>query len=182
VRLERAVGACLFVRMPSGVELTEAGTLLLDRAYRIVQLTEHAIDRARLADVGQAGSLVVGYFGSPMFDAVPRLLRGFPEALRPGFADVVSQLCVQAGFSAHVAREAEDVVTALGYVATSGFCSVVPRSATRIALPGVGFVPLADAPPERLSCLYRAGNVAPLVKAFLDHVPATSPEVGGDSH
>ncbi|MGI5144065.1 MULTISPECIES: LysR family transcriptional regulator [unclassified Streptomyces] len=259
VRLERNIGARLFIRTASGVELTEAGAVLLDRAYRIVQLTEHAIDRARLADAGQAGSLVVGYFGSPMFDAVPRLLRGFletrpavslhleraaknvqadairdgrmhlgfsrrypsepglcvrhvaseplylalpeahplleageaelgdlqeqqlvlfPAAPRPSFADEVGQLCAQAGFSPHVAREAEDVVTALGYVATSGFCAVVPRSATGIALPGVGFVPLAGVPPVRLSCLYRADNVPSLVEAFLDHVSATSLEAG----
>ncbi|WP_327136341.1 LysR family transcriptional regulator (plasmid) [Streptomyces sp. NBC_01340] len=259
VRLERAVGVRLFMRTPSGVELTEAGALLLDQAYRIVQLTEHAIDRARLADAGQAGSLVVGYFGSPMFDAVPRLLRGFletrpavslvleraaknvqadairdgrmhlgfsrqyrsepglavrhvaseplylalpeahpllqagkaelgdlreqqlvlfPAAPRPSFADEVSQLCAQAGFTAHVVREAGDVLTALGYVASAGFCSVVPRSATGIALPGVGFVPLTDTPLERLSCLYRADNTPSLVNAFLDHVSAMSPEAG----
>ncbi|TFV33965.1 LysR family transcriptional regulator [Streptomyces sp. T1317-0309] len=256
VRLERAVGVRLFMRTPSGVELTEAGALLLEQAYRIVQLTEHAIDRAQLADAGQAGSLVVGYFGSPMFDAVPRLLRGFletrpevslvleraaknvqadairdgrmhlgfgrqyrsepglavrhvaseqlylafprhhpsaggtaaladlrdqqlvplPAAPRPSFADEVSQLCAQAGFTADVVREAGDVLTALGYVASAGFCSVVPRSATGISLPGIGFVPLADAPPEGLSCLYRADNVPSLVKAFLDHVSAMSPE------
>lgn len=90
VRLERAVGVRLFIRTPSGVELTEAGTLLLDQAYRIVQLTEHAIDRARLADAGQAGSLVVGYFGSPMFDAVPRLLRAFLET-RPAVSLVLER-------------------------------------------------------------------------------------------
>lgn len=259
VRLERAVGARLFMRTPGGVELTEAGALLLEQAYRIVQLTAHAIDRARLANAGQAGSLVVGYFGSPMFDTVPRLLRGFlqtrpavslvleratknvqadairdgrmhlgfsrqyrsetglavrhvaseplylavpethpllqtgkaaladlhdqelvlfPAAPRPSFADEVSQLCTQAGFTPHVVREAGDVLTALGYVASAGFCSVVPRSATGITLPGVGFVPLADTPPERLSCLYRADNTPSLVQAFLDHVAATSPGAG----
>ncbi|WP_326632376.1 MULTISPECIES: LysR family transcriptional regulator [unclassified Streptomyces] len=256
-RLERSVGVSLFMRTPSGVELTEAGAVLLDRAHRIMQLTEYAIDRARLADAGQAGSLVVGYFGSPMFDAVPRLLRGFlktrptvslvlerapknvqadairdgrmhlgfsrqyrsepglvvrrvaseplylalpeghpllktgeaeladlreqqlvlfPTGPRPSFADAVTQLCAQAGFSAPVVREAGDVLTALGYVASAGFCSVVPRSATRVTLPGVGFVPLSDTPPEGLSCLYRADNVPALVRAFLDHVSATSSE------
>lgn len=256
-RLERAVGAHLFLRTTSGVELTEAGAVLLERAYRIVQLTQHAVDRARLADAGQAGSLVVGYFGSPVFDTVPRLLRGFletrpavslvlerapknvqadairdgrmhlgfsrqypmeaglavqhiageplfvalpaghalldkgeveiadlreeelvlfPAAPRPSFADEVSQLCAREGFPVRATREAEDVVTALAYVAAGGLCTVVPGSATKIALPGVGFVPLADAPPETLSCLFRADNVPPLVEAFLEHVAATAPE------
>lgn len=252
-RLERAVGARLFLRTPSGVELTEAGILLLERSYRILQLTTHAVDRARLANAGQVGSLVVGYFGSPIFDAVPRLLRGFleprpavslvlerapknvqadairdgrmhlgfsrqypaepglavqhlagdplfvalptghplldkgeveavdlrdedialfPAAPRPSFADEVTHLCARAGFSVRAAREAEDVVTALAYVAVGRLCTVVPGSATKIALPGVGFVPLVDAPRETLSCLYRADDVPPLVEAFLEHAQA----------
>ncbi|MGI5518564.1 hypothetical protein [Streptomyces sp. CA-106131] len=63
-------------------------------------------------------------------------------------------------------------------MARTGFCSVVPRSATGIALPGVGFVPLAGVPPVRPGCLYRADDVPWLVEAFLDHVSATSLEAG----
>ncbi len=77
VRLERNIARRLFIRTASGVELTEAGAVLLDRAYRIVQLTEHAIDPRGWPMRGRPARLVVGYFGSPMFDAVPRLLRGF---------------------------------------------------------------------------------------------------------
>lgn len=258
-RLERDLGVRLFRRTPAGVELTEPGAVLLDRAYRIVSLSEHAVERTRLADSGQVGQLVVGYFGSTIFDAVPRLLRGFlqshpevtlrleraaknvqadavldgrmhvgfsrlhreepglrvrridseplfvavpaahpvlrqgevrvadlrdedmvlfPAAPRPSFADEVSQLCKQAGFAVRVAREAEDVVTALAYVAASGLSAVVPRSATTIGLPGVAFVPLTDAPPQDLSCLHRDGEAGPLLRAFLaylDRWPGTGP-------
>jgi DNA-binding transcriptional LysR family regulator len=78
-RLERDVGAQLFVRTPTGVELTSAGEVLLERAYRIVQVTAAAVDQVRLAHVGEAGEFVVGYFGSMIFDVIPRLLRGFLE-------------------------------------------------------------------------------------------------------
>jgi DNA-binding transcriptional LysR family regulator len=208
-----------------------------------VQLTDHAIERARLADTGHAGSLVVGYFGSVIFGVLPRILREFreqnpdadlilerapknvqadairdgrmhvgfarrhgiepglavrsipgeplyvavptghrsagtgevtvsalagaPMALfpteRPSFADEVTQLFARSGTPLSVAREAEDVVTALAYVAAARLCAVVPGSATHLALPGVEFVPLADSPCEPLSCLYRPGDVpAPL--------------------
>ncbi len=259
-RLERDIGVRLFRRTAVGVELTEPGAVLLDRAYRMVRLSEHAVERTRLADAGQVGQLVVGYFGSTIFDAVPRLLRGFlhvhpevtvrleraaknvqaeavldgrmhvgfsrlyreepglrvrridreplfvavpathallrqgevrvadlrdtdlvlfPAAPRPSFADEISQLCRHAGFAVRATREAEDVVTALAYVAASGLCSVVPRSATSIALAGVAFVPLADAPAQDLSCLHRAGDPAPLLGAFLrylDSWPGAAPD------
>jgi DNA-binding transcriptional LysR family regulator len=231
--------------------LTEPGTVLLDRAYQIVRLAEHAVERTRLADTGQVGELVVGYFGSTIFDSVPRLLRGFlqshpdvtlrleraaknvqadalldgrmhvgfsrlyreepglrarridseplyvavptshsllhqgevrvddlrdeemvlfPAAPRPSFADEISQMCKQSGFAVRVVREAEDAVTALAYVAASGLCAVVPRSATHIRLPGVAFVPLADAPMQDLSCLHRAGDGPPLLREFLRYL------------
>lgn len=257
-RLEQEVGVQLFHRTPVGMELTEPGAVLLDRAYRIVRLSEHAVERTRLAEAGQIGQLVVGHFGSTIFDAVPRLLRGFaqahpqvtfvlerapknvqadairdgrmhlgfsrryrdepglvsrqvtteplfvatpsthpllqqgeirlsdlrdenlvlfPAAPRPSFADDVSQMCKQAGFTVRAAREAEDAVTALAYVAAGGLSAIVPRSATTIAMPGLAYVPLADGPQLELSCLYRAAEPAPALRAFLrflDTWPAPS--------
>jgi DNA-binding transcriptional LysR family regulator len=252
-RLERELGVRLFVRTPSGVELTEPGRVLLDRAHHIVRLSRHAVERTRLADAGHVGQLVVGFFGSTIFDAVPRLLRGFlrehpavtltlqqatkdtqaealrdgrmhigfsrfyqdepglqarrilteplfvavptahpllkqadvrvadlrgvelvlfPAAPRPSFADEISQLCREAGFAVRAAREADDAVTALAYVAAAGLCAVVPNSATNVALPGVEFVPLAGARPQEISCLYRAGEVPPVLGSFLRHLDA----------
>jgi DNA-binding transcriptional LysR family regulator len=250
-RLEREIGAQLFVRTLTGVELTGAGLVLLERAYRIVELAKHAVERTRLADAGKAGALAVGYFGSMIFDLVPRLLRQFldsrphvdlvieratkdmqaeairdgrmhlgfsrqypaepdlairhivaeplfaaipddhpllekdevrladihaeplvlfPSAPRPSFADEVTQLMIRIGGPSRIEAEASDVVTALAYVATGRLVAVVPRSATNVALPGVAYVPLVDAPPETLSCIYRATETPTLVRAFLDHL------------
>jgi LysR family transcriptional regulator, benzoate and cis,cis-muconate-responsive activator of ben and cat genes len=250
-RLEHDLGVRLFVRHNGGMQLTEPGAVLLERAHRIVWYTDHTVERTRLADRGQVGELAVGYFGATIFDVVPRLLRGFlvthpevalrlelapknvqaeaiadgrmhigfsrlyqdepgltvrrictepvfvalpdshpllqrgevrvadlrdeqivlfPSAPRPSFADEISQICKDAGFVARVAREAEDAVTALSYVATSGLCAIVPRSATRICLPGVSFAPLGDAREQDLSCLHRAGEVAPVVRSFLSYL------------
>ncbi|MFD9733309.1 LysR family transcriptional regulator [Umezawaea sp. NPDC059074] len=249
-RLEGEVGALLFVRTAAGVELTAAGEVLLERAYRIVQVTGQAVERTRLAHHGQAGAFVVGYFGSMIFDVVPRLLRAFldtrpavdlvlerastsvqadairgggmhlgfsrrypdevglvvddipgesmhvalplghplldraevrvadlaaeglvlfPTRPRPSFGEEVADLFTDAGVEMRVAREAEDVVTALAYVATAKLCTVVLRSATRIRLPGIGFVPLTGVASRPLSCLHRQES-PPVVKAFLDFV------------
>ncbi len=250
-RLEHDLDVVLFRRTPTGMELTAAGSVLLDRAHRIVRLSEHAVERTRLADAGRVGNLVVGYFGSTIFEPVPRLLRGFllthpeitptlerlpkneqadairdgrmhigfsrlyrdepgllvrriedeplflatpsgnplashgevriadlrdeplvlfPSAPRPSFADEISQIGRQAGFAVRVVREAEDAVTALAYVAAAGLSAVVPRSATTIALPGVAYLPVVDGPRQELSCLYRAGEPAPVLRAFLTHL------------
>ena len=76
-RLEHDVGAELFRRTPGGMELTEAGRVLLDRAYRIVTLTAHAVERARKASAGEIGHLKVGYYDSAILDGIPAILSEF---------------------------------------------------------------------------------------------------------
>jgi DNA-binding transcriptional LysR family regulator len=250
-RLEREIGAQLFVRTRAGADLTGAGLVLLERAHRIVELSRNAVERTRLADAGQAGTLAVGYAGSTGFDLVPRLLRRFlesrprvkleieqarkdvqadairdgrmhlgfnrqyqpepglavrdlgseplyaavpeshplrekaqvqladvcaeplvlfPAAPRPSFADEVTQMLMGTGGRPRIEAEAGDVLTALNYVAAARLCAVVPRSAVNVALPGVAFRPIVDAPPESFSCIYRASTVPALVREFLDFV------------
>ena len=250
-RLEREIGAQLFVRTRAGVDLTGAGLVLLERARRIVELSRNAVERTRLADAGQAGTLAVGYFGSTVLDLVPRLLRQFledrphvrleierapkdvqaeairdgrmhlgfnrqyrpepglavrdiaaeplyaavpdnhplrakarvrladicaeplvlfPSAPRPSFADEVTQMLMRTGGLPRIEAEAGDVLTALAYVAAARLCAIVPRSAANVALPGVAFLPLTDAPLESFSCIYRADRAPTLVHAFLDFV------------
>jgi LysR family transcriptional regulator, benzoate and cis,cis-muconate-responsive activator of ben and cat genes len=60
------------------------------------------------------------------------------------------------------------VLTALTYVAAARLCAIVPRAAANVALPGVAFLPIADAPTESFSCIYRAGQVPSLVVEFLE--------------
>jgi DNA-binding transcriptional LysR family regulator len=246
-RLERDVGATLFVRTSRGVEITPPGLALLDQAQRIVAMSERALEITRAAQAGEAGQLVAGYFGSTIFGVVPRLLADFTaaspgidvrlerqqknqqiEALRdgrihvgfgrfygdepamttldlateplfvalpdrhpwhgrsqlriadltgqelvlfprarPSFADEVLKLCASARFTPRIRTEAEDAVTALAQVAIGSGVAVVPRSACNIALPGLGFVPLADAPHQNLSCIYRHGDTTPVLQALL---------------
>ncbi len=102
-------------------------------------------------------------------------LRGQPLVIypptRPGFGDEVIHICLEAGFSPVIAVEAEDVVACLAYVAIGAAIGIVPESAAKTHVHGVTFVPLLDAPPSRLNCVYLKANRAPtlaLFKAFLD--------------
>jgi hypothetical protein len=63
-KLERTLGADLFVRTSRQVELTIAGRTLLDEAPLALAALERAAERARLAGDGIAGTVRLGY--SPM--------------------------------------------------------------------------------------------------------------------
>jgi DNA-binding transcriptional LysR family regulator len=258
-RLERELGAILFRRSPTGVEPTAAGEVLLERAYRILQLAEHAVERTKLAGVGLGGALMVGYTGPTVLDVVPTLLRAFlddhpgisltleaatkdeqieairdgrmhlgfgarypgerdmvtrevlrdplmaalprdhrllareqvelddlrheqlalfPAAPRPSFTDEVIGLFAGAGYVIRPARIVGHLVDALAYVSTTGLCAVVPKSATRIAMPDVTYVPLAGDCALSLDCVHRAEDTPALVEEFLRHLDrSTEPSV-----
>jgi DNA-binding transcriptional LysR family regulator len=76
-QLEREVGTPLFVRTNRGVELTNAGEVLLVDARRMLELAEQAHDRARRAGDGGVGRLDVALFGTGIFGKIPVLLRAF---------------------------------------------------------------------------------------------------------
>ena len=59
-RLERELEVQLFTRTRSNVELTEAGTELLDRARGLLAGLDDAVTRARMAGRGDAGLVRVG--------------------------------------------------------------------------------------------------------------------------
>lgn len=81
--LERELSALLFVRTPKGVELTEAGTVFLEEARRLLAQERRARERSRAAQRGELGTLDVGFFGSTIFNAVPQVLRHF-QRMKPG--------------------------------------------------------------------------------------------------
>jgi LysR family transcriptional regulator, benzoate and cis,cis-muconate-responsive activator of ben and cat genes len=251
-KLERDLGVSLFRRTAGGMEITEPGMVLLERAYRIVALSTRAIEKTRLASAGEVGHLAVGYYDAAILHGIPSLLsrfldkhpdvtvsfelvrkrtqieylrdkllhvgfgrdyddepgiacrtvvsenlyvavkgsqvtdpgqlmsisdlRGRPLIIypptRPGFADEVIHMCLGAGFSPVLAIEAEDVVACLAYVAIGAAIAVVPESAAKTQAHGVTFVPLVDAPPSRLNCVYLTANRAPTLALFRDFLDA----------
>lgn len=99
----------------------------------------------------------------------------FPNVGRPNFIDRVLDLCKQQGFTPEVAQEVGDPVTGIALVARGFGITLVPESAlTPLRFEGTVSRPLADAPQAvvDLSCLYRASDQSPLLKAFLEVVRA----------
>jgi len=77
--LEQYLGVELFVRTAKGVELTQAGEIFKDEAANILMLIEGAVDRVKRAGAGKLGRLDVAYFGSGIYDTIPKLLREFHD-------------------------------------------------------------------------------------------------------
>src|ERR1700742_4707138 len=82
-RLEEMLGHALFLRTSREVRLTAAGEELLERARRTLRKIESDIAAARKIGRGEAGSLTVGFIGSGMLTALPKMLgryrRQYPE-------------------------------------------------------------------------------------------------------
>ncbi|MDF5756378.1 LysR substrate-binding domain-containing protein [Spongiactinospora sp. TRM90649] len=100
-RLEREIGAPLFIRTSRRVTLTAVGEAFLPEARRTVAAARHALDTGRRAATGPAGELRLGYaedLGPRLFQlAVPELRSRFPD-IRPlpcpmTTADQVTALC-----------------------------------------------------------------------------------------
>lgn len=75
--LEDSLGFQLFRRTSSGVELTQAGALLLEHARNIKAHVELASQQASRLAAGKFGRLDVGVYGTAMLDVVPRILHAF---------------------------------------------------------------------------------------------------------
>ena len=76
--LEQEVGVKLFVRSRHGMQLTEAGQMLLKEARQILLESQHAIQLAQAVNQGAAGRLEIAYPGAfidPVLFRVMRLFR-----------------------------------------------------------------------------------------------------------
>jgi DNA-binding transcriptional LysR family regulator len=80
--LERLLGVPLFIRDQRGVELTAAGRALLEHARLLLQLSERAVESARLAVRGKKGLLKVGTPAGGIHALGNELLRLF-QSRRP---------------------------------------------------------------------------------------------------
>ena len=77
-RLEREIGATLFRRLSRGVELTEAGVLLLDSARHILALVDRTSTDVKRLSRGEIGHMRVGFAGATYFQPlVPAIIREF---------------------------------------------------------------------------------------------------------
>lgn len=82
-RLEREIGVELVERTTRNVGLTEAGSVFLESARRLLHDTELAVGQAQRVAEGEAGRLTVGFVDSAAFELLADLLRRLEE-LAPG--------------------------------------------------------------------------------------------------
>jgi DNA-binding transcriptional LysR family regulator len=89
---ERSLGTELFIRGRTGVQLTEAGTALLDHARLVLELVDRSLEIPRLATAGKQGLIKVGTDALNVHPEADRVLAGFRERLplvelrlHPGF-------------------------------------------------------------------------------------------------
>lgn len=94
----------------------------------------------------------------------------FPRQRVSRLYDVISALCLQAGFHLRVAQEAVQFPTILGLVAAKSGLAVVPQGLRVLQLPGLRYVRLADQQAVSTISLIttedRSGS--PLISRFID--------------
>ncbi|WP_243382306.1 LysR substrate-binding domain-containing protein [Geothrix alkalitolerans] len=91
-----------------------------------------------------------------------------PRSHGLGILDLVMGACLAAGFTPHIAQEAKEIQTVVGFVAAGYGVSLMPRAVRRLSHAGVAYVPLA--PPQvqiEVAAAYRQGDASPLLAAFL---------------
>jgi DNA-binding transcriptional LysR family regulator len=77
--LEREAGVTLLIRTPQGVSLTEAGSMLAERSYRL--LADVAAVEAELLTAGDAKAEIrLGAFSTAALELLPQALRAFRDA------------------------------------------------------------------------------------------------------
>lgn len=98
---------------------------------------------------------------------VPLVL--FPTGARPSFIDRVHEMCRACHFVPVVAQEVGDVVHAVALVATGFAVTLVPQSATSMALPGITYRPLhhPEGADVDLCCIYRDDDDSPILQSLL---------------
>jgi|SRR5579859_1061731 len=79
-QLEQEIGTLLLRRLTRGIELTEAGAVLLDNALRILEQVERAKADVQSRARGETGHIHVGFAGATYFQPrVPALIQAYRE-------------------------------------------------------------------------------------------------------
>ncbi|MGH8516313.1 MAG: LysR family transcriptional regulator [Panacagrimonas sp.] len=94
----------------------------------------------------------------------------YPRTPRPGFIDLMMRMFHLRRITPHVSQEVDDMVTAVGLVASGFGLSLVTDSGTNLRVPGTVQIPLreADAATVDLCMIHRAEDDSPLLTEFLE--------------
>jgi DNA-binding transcriptional LysR family regulator len=98
----------------------------------------------------------------------------FPREQAPAYHDRLIASLTSAGTPLHVIQQAPETQTIVGLVAAGIGVSLVPASVQQLALHGVTYRPVDDAPDTELAAMVRPGERSPLVQAFLAEARAAT--------
>ncbi|MFP5392080.1 MAG: LysR family transcriptional regulator [Gammaproteobacteria bacterium] len=88
---------------------------------------------------------------------------------KSSFPRYLIQCCVEAGFEPTVFQEANEPQTLLAMVGAGLGVTLMPETTSRVAWPGVVFLPIRTRPPSaNLYITYTSQDDAPVVRAFLN--------------
>jgi DNA-binding transcriptional LysR family regulator len=92
----------------------------------------------------------------------------FPREERPSYSDLVLDACAKAGFAPTIAQQTQEMQTAVSLVAAGIGVTLVPDSVRTLRRDNVVYQTIAPpAPVSELSAIYRLGDDAPVLTAFL---------------
>lgn len=77
--LEAELGLQLFVRSSRRVELTHSGQVLLAEAQRVLRDAEHLVRLATAIELGEAGTLAIGFNALMAYRLMPQLVSAFAD-------------------------------------------------------------------------------------------------------
>jgi len=133
-QLESILGARLFVRTSRRVELTPAGTTLLDGARRTLAEVARSIAAAQRAGRGELDMLRVGFTDSAALGGLPELVRAF-RAAHPAIHLELTEGTTESQLDA-LAHDLVDVALVRGPVASGAWqTEIVRREPFVAALP-----------------------------------------------
>jgi DNA-binding transcriptional LysR family regulator len=177
-KLERAIGAELFVRSSREVKLTNAGRALLEEAPLALAALERAGEQTRLAGEGYKGRVRLGYPPPASSETLGALVAAFEDD-NPNMKVITSQL-FSAEIPGRVLAGELDVGLALHPQPTAGLRSEALRVEPLAALVSKGHrladassIPLADLEPETFFLFPRE-----LAPAYYDRIIETCEQAG----
>lgn len=91
----------------------------------------------------------------------------FPREQAPGFHDVLMSALAGTGVAPRVVQYAPETQTIIGLVAAGIGVSLVPASERRLAIEGVAYRPVPEAPDVELAAISRVDHDSPLIEAFI---------------
>ena len=124
-QLETAIGVPLFVRTSRRVELTPAGSALLDGARRTLAEAARSIAAAQRAGRGEVDMLRVGFTDSAALSGLPELVRAY-RAAHPGVHLDLIEGTTESQLE-NVERDLVDLALVRGPVTSDAFRTVVIR-------------------------------------------------------